>query len=341
MARYFKLLLYPLALLYALVVRFRNHLYNIGFKKEIEFEVPVISIGNLVMGGTGKTPMSEFLIRKFSSHFNIAVLSRGYGRTSIGFKILTAQDTAKSVGDEPLQVFRKFGGKVTVAVGESRLLAIPQILIEKPEINLILLDDAYQHRKVKPLFNILLTNFDSPFYNDFIFPSGWLREPRRGARRASAIVVTKCPPDLNTETRQTMQANIARHSQAPVFFATLGYETPVPFGNSAHLQKEVVVISAVANNFQFGNYCKAQFQVHQHFAFADHHYYSNAELQAVVIRANELNASILTTEKDMVRILESDKNILNAPWFYVPVAHQLLEGEVTFCGMILDKIESQ
>jgi tetraacyldisaccharide 4'-kinase len=335
-----KILLFPFAILYGLVMRLRNHLYNIGYRKEISFDVMTIGVGNLAMGGTGKTPLSEYLIKRFKDQFHIAVLSRGYGRKTFGIKIATKEDTIHSIGDEPLQVFKKFGEEIVIAVGENRLLAIPQILQERPEINMIILDDVYQHRKVKPTVNLLLTNYASPFYFDFIFPVGWLREPRQSARRADAIVVSKCDDDMKAEERERVRNSIRKYSQAPIFFTGLKYGRPIPFGSSKEFKKIVVVVSAIANNYLFGNYCASAFEVVHHTRFEDHHYFSDADLQPIIQLAIEKNASIVTTEKDMVKLMERKNQVSNAPWFYVPIESYFLDGEEDFNKLILEKAQA-
>jgi tetraacyldisaccharide 4'-kinase len=332
-----KILLYPLALIYALVVRLRNHLYNIGYKKEVSFQVMTIGVGNLVMGGSGKTPMTEYLIRLLKDQFKIAVLSRGYGRQSTGVKLLADSDTVRQVGDEPMQMFRKFNSEVTVAVGENRLLAIPQILNERPETDLVILDDVYQHRKVKPAINLLLTTHESPFYFDFIFPAGWLREPRHGARRADAIIVTKCPRNLDKDSMALMRTSIAKYSKAPVFFTALQYEEPQPFGQPGTITGPVVLVSAIANNYLFKNYCAKRFDIARHFAFEDHHFCTEAELRDIIAYAKARNACIITTEKDMVKLREHPDLMAQTPWFYMPVQIVFLNGEDEFRGMILEK----
>jgi tetraacyldisaccharide 4'-kinase len=332
-----KILLYPFALLYAGVVRLRNHLYNIGYKKEISFQVMTIGVGNLVMGGSGKTPMTEYLIRLLKDQFKIAVLSRGYGRKSVGIKLLTEGDTVRQVGDEPMQVFRKFGDWVTVAVGEDRLMAIPQILQERPETDLIILDDVYQHRKVKPSLNFLLTTHESPFYYDFIFPAGWLREPRRGARRADAIIVTKCPRSMTADARNLMCSSIAKYSGAPVYFTALQYDEPIAFGQAQNISRPVVLVSAIANNYLFKNYCTERFDVIKHFTFEDHHFCTQEEIKQIVAFAQSKNASILTTEKDMVKLKEHPELIDQHPWYFMPVRIIFLNDEEKFHGMILEK----
>jgi tetraacyldisaccharide 4'-kinase len=332
-----KILLYPIAILYGLVVRLRNHLYDIGYKKEIEFEVMTIGVGNLAMGGTGKTPMTEYLIQLLRDKFKIAVLSRGYGRSSSGIKTLGKMDSVRVVGDEPMQVFRKFGNDVVVTVAENRLLAIPHILHNNPNVNLIILDDVYQHRQVKPAINLLLTNYQSPFYFDLIFPAGWLREPRLGAERADAIIVSKCDDDMKPDEKEVVKSSIRKYSTAPIFFSGLKYDEPVAMSSVAEFRNPVVVVSAIANNYLFGNYCSSVFDVKKHFTFGDHHFYTESEIRSINEFAASHKASLVTTEKDMVKLVEMKANLGVAPWFYLPMHIYLLSDETTFHGMILEK----
>src|SRR4051812_38727618 len=187
-----RLLLYPFAVLYNLVTRLRNHLYDIGHKPAFQFETPVITIGNLNVGGSGKTPMVEYLVELLKKDFKVATLSRGYRRETKGYRTATDSDTVRHIGDEPMQLFRKFGKDINVIVGEDRVFAIPNILHDFPETNVILLDDALQHRSVRARLSILVTEYSHPFYNDFVLPFGRLREARRGASRSDIVVVTKC-----------------------------------------------------------------------------------------------------------------------------------------------------
>ena len=189
-------LFFPVSILYGLAMRFRNHLYDIGKKPQVEFDRVVISVGNLSMGGTGKTPMVEYLIRLLKADYKLATLSRGYRRKTRGYRMANAEDNAITIGDEPFQYYRKFGNEISVCVGEERVIAIPSAIMENEDIELFLLDDAYQHRKVARDFNILLSDYNQPFYTDYILPTGDLREPRKGAKRADCVIVTKCPDAL-------------------------------------------------------------------------------------------------------------------------------------------------
>lgn len=227
---FYKILLYPLSVLYDAVTRFRNHLYNIRYKPRIHFETMVISVGNLAVGGTGKTPMVEYLIQLLKDQYKLATLSRGYGRKTKGFHFLNQEDTAEKVGDEPLQFFKKFGTEVVITVGEERALAIPEILFHHEETEIILLDDAFQHRKVDRDLNILLTAYASPFFADIILPAGRLREARKEAARADMVVVTKCPENLSETEQQHFKTRIKQYTvpEVPIFFSSIKYEVPVP-----------------------------------------------------------------------------------------------------------------
>ncbi|HWA32656.1 MAG TPA: tetraacyldisaccharide 4'-kinase, partial [Cyclobacteriaceae bacterium] len=207
-----RLLLYPFAALYNLATTVRNYLYDIGHKPSFEFDTPVIAIGNLNVGGSGKTPMVEYLVSLLKEHYKVATLSRGYRRETKGYRIATESDTVRQIGDEPMQLFRKFGKEVNVVVGEDRVLAIPNILQEFPETNVIVLDDALQHRSVRARLSILVTDCAHPFYDDFVLPFGRLRESRRGAKRSDIIVVSKCPGDIVYEKRRAMTQSIQRYA---------------------------------------------------------------------------------------------------------------------------------
>ena len=191
-----KFLLYPFSLLYGLITDFRNVLFDKGFKSQTGFDIPIINVGNLTVGGTGKSPQIEYLIRLLADTYQVASLSRGYGRKTKGYILADEHANAEQIGDEPMQFFQKFGSKISVVVSEKRVEGVQQLLQEKPTTELILLDDAYQHRYITPSFNILLMDYHRPFYEDLTFPAGRLRERRRGANRADCIVVSKCPENL-------------------------------------------------------------------------------------------------------------------------------------------------
>ena len=197
-----KIIYWKLSLQFFLITNFRNKLYDLGLIKSHTFNIPVISVGNLAVGGTGKTPMIEFLIRKFSPDYNVGVLSRGYKRNSKGFILASDLDNAKSIGDEPFQYFTKFKN-IKVAVDKKRKRGIKRLI--KEGVELILLDDAFQHRRVKPEYSILLSDYENLYYEDYLMPRGKLRESKKGARRANCIVVTKCPEDISNVEKDRIE----------------------------------------------------------------------------------------------------------------------------------------
>ncbi len=326
----------PFSWLYGAVMRFRNFLYDKGWKRSYSFHQAVVSVGNLSVGGTGKTPMIEYLVRLLSTDYSIAILSRGYGRKTKGFRLADESDDASTIGDEPFQFYKKFKGKVEIAVAEDRVEGINQLLALKKSIQVILLDDAFQHRRVKPLFSILLTDFAKPFFSDFILPRGRLREPRNGSSRANVIVVTKCT-SLPGETETNYKSEIQSYAEArPVFFSGIGYNKPVSLINS-QINKDVVVVTGIANSKPLIDHVSEKINLRYHFDFADHHLYSAKEVKEIQQRALALQASILTTEKDFVK-LEGivDKKL----WFYLPIETRILNNGSEFDKMVVDKIKS-
>ena len=218
-----QVLLWPFTLLYKSITRFRNYLYDTGYQKTVDFTPFIISVGNLSVGGTGKSPMIEFLAdRLLREGYSIAILSRGYGRKTRGVRLATDKDSAETLGDEPYQFYRKYQQKpVAVAVAEERVLGVPEIMHHNPETQVVLLDDAYQHRAIDRNLNLLLTPFDRPFYRDYVLPTGRLRESRSGAKRADAVIVTKCPDELGTAQQEEITTHIMQYTQrdTPVFFS--------------------------------------------------------------------------------------------------------------------------
>lgn len=308
-------LLLPFSWLYGAVTDLRNLLYDRGFYRVRRFPVPLIGVGNLTVGGTGKTPHIEYLIRLLEPDFSLATLSRGYGRKTTGFRVATAQDTADTLGDEPLQLFQKFGREVTVCVGEKRAEAIPLITEKNPGI--ILLDDAFQHRPVQPGINLLLTDYNRPFFTDFSFPAGNLRERRHGARRADAVIVTKCPADLPPAIRSEWTRKISRYTRSgtPVFFSSIRYGTPVPVtsGRVFPEKEEIRLVSGLARPELFETYARKHFRVGDHLAFGDHHRYSDEDWRRITAPGRAL----LTTEKDVVKLRTFPQE--KAGLFYLPI----------------------
>ncbi|MBK8702662.1 MAG: tetraacyldisaccharide 4'-kinase [Saprospiraceae bacterium] len=322
-----KILLSPFSLLYGIAVGMRNFFYRVGLLKSVHFSVPVISVGNLSVGGSGKTPHIEYLLRLLKDYIDVATLSRGYRRKTIGFLEVKTEMSAEDTGDEPMQFKRKYPD-VVVTVGENRAFAIPRILSRAPDTELILLDDAFQHRAVKPGLNILLTEFSKPFTRDYLLPSGRLRDWRASYERAD-IIVSKCPTELTDEQRQSLTREIEPFPHQRLFFSYYQYGTPYHAFNpslTAHLQPdmEVLLICAIANTDYLMAYLSEKVATAHVLEYEDHHYFDSDDIQNLQRTFNTLNAPrkiILTTEKDAVR-LESHRDFFAdtaMPIFALPI----------------------
>lgn len=337
-----KLLLWPLAVIYDVVMNIRNRLYDLKLKPSISFAIPVIGVGNLAVGGTGKTPMVEYIIRTLGGSFKLATLSRGYGRKTKGFRLATPDDTPKTLGDEPFQLFKKYGSSVVVAVGEDRAYAIPHLLDGKPDIQVIVLDDAFQHRRVTPGFSILLSEYSKPFYDDHVMPFGRLREGPEGANRADVIIITKCPESLSENDKMKIMHQVHAYSNKPVFFTTIRYGEPQPLRNHAKpLTKQVILLTGIAMPLPLKDFVAKNFTLVRHLEFRDHYFYTKTDLQAMAKLVSEFKegqVSILTTEKDKVK-LESDelKTIAESlPIFYLPIEMKFIGNGKDFDVLLHD-----
>jgi tetraacyldisaccharide 4'-kinase len=339
-----KILLFPFAILYDVVTRLRNYMYDRGLKPSIGFDLPVIGVGNLAVGGTGKTPMIEYLVRLLYGSYQVATLSRGYGRNTKGFVLASSEENASTIGDEPYQYFRKFQSRITVAVGEERALAIPLLLQEQENVDVILLDDSFQHRRVRPSLHILLTDFNRPFYEDLLLPAGRLRESAGGAARADLIVVTKCPTDVAEESLIRIEHNIRQIADKPVFFTAIAYGNPVAFGNATEIcGPDVILMTGIANTVPLVNYVKAHFRLIDHMEFPDHYQYKQEDFEKLLQRVKSEKFSVLTTEKDMVKIDVDEFRELNRQisFFYIPITVQFLKDDIEFDEVVLNHVRER
>ncbi len=307
---------YPLHLIYKGITSFRNYLFDKEILKEYMPEVFTIGVGNLTVGGTGKTPMVSYLIHLLKDRY-IGVISRGYGRKTRGFLPLTADSTPETAGDEPCMMARQNPG-VRFFVSEDRVKGYRLALKADPEINTFIFDDVFQHRYLQPHLRILLSDFQRPFYHDYVLPYGRLREARKGADRADVIVVTKCPENLKEEEKEAIISSIRVYSrpEVPVFFAIYTPEQPLNVQHKVlRYGEEVILISALADNGQF--YCQQaeHFTVLKHFAFRDHYKISQKKIMEIL--NHHPGTPVITTDKDMVKIspLLNPKTL---PLFYVP-----------------------
>lgn len=343
MIHYLKYLLFPFSVLYAGIMRLRNKQFNNGSRPVAEFDRVVISVGNLSTGGTGKTPMIEYLIKLLKDEYSLATVSRGYGRKTRGERLATTEDSARTIGDEPFQFFRKFGGEIKVVVGEERVLAIPHLLMDYPETELILLDDAYQHRKVARDFNIMLSDFSAPFYKDLVLPAGNLRESRSEAKRADAIVITKCPTSLSGSVKSDIEKEVRSYNASvPVFFSSIEYGELTPVFHQAEIGKEVAVVSAIAKPKPFYEFLNRHFNLVEKFEYVDHYNFKTSDLDRVLRKLNKRPLSIVTTEKDMVRLLPFADHPLMKQYnfFYQPIEVKLDRAE-EFQNLVIEAIEKR
>ena len=316
-------ILFPLAFLYWLVTFIRNWLYDKGIYKSSSFDIPIIAVGNLSVGGTGKTPQIEYLIRLLSDKYKVAVLSRGYNRATEGFILADEKANASSIGDEPFQFYSKFPN-IQVAVDANRKSGIENLLQLPNKPDVVLLDDAFQHRKVKAGFYILLTAYDDLFCDDNILPFGNLREPSSGKKRADMIIVTKCPKDLSELAQQKIKEKLKVKQQ--VFFTTIQYDDCV-FGNDSQLlvseiqSESKVLVAGIAKPKLFFDFLKNDND--ETLVFPDHHDFSKQDCELILAKAN--GRKIITTEKDFVRL---NGLLPKAQLFYLPIKSTFLNTNI-------------
>jgi tetraacyldisaccharide 4'-kinase len=303
-----KPLLYPISLLYGVIVWLRNKLYDAGLVSSIQFSVPVISVGNLSTGGTGKTPHIEYLIRLLQYEYKVATMSRGYKRRTTGFYLAKEGTDATMIGDEPMQFHHKFPD-VCVSVCEDRMTGIPRLLGEQPDIDIVLLDDAFQHRSVKPGLNILIVDFAKPFYKDYVLPFGSLREGRRAYKRADIIIISKCPPDLSDTIQQQMIAKIKPLPHQKVYFSYIAYGTMTDFFTGEPFIKKdktnMVMVSGIAKPEPMLEHLRSVAADVHLLRYPDHHYFTAANLEEIKQTITNWDVSekiIVTTEKDAARL---------------------------------------
>ena len=330
-------ILFPFAVLYGFITSIRNFLFDYGILKSYSFPIPVIAVGNLSVGGTGKTPQIEYLIRLLSNKYKIATLSRGYKRKSEGFILANATSNAEILGDEPFQFYKKFPN-IQVAVDANRKNGIEQLLSQSNKPDVILLDDAFQHRKVKAGFYILLTAYNDLFINDFMLPTGNLRESRSGAKRADMIIVTKCPRDISELAQNKIKKSLLRENekQAEVFFTFIDYDDKIYSHNKTLNVNEVktvdkLLLAGIAKPESFFAYLQSEND--ECLMYPDHHHFSEKEI--VEIKEKAKNKIIITTEKDFVRLNEK---LSNDSLFYLPIKSSFVNNSTDFDKQIINYV---
>jgi tetraacyldisaccharide 4'-kinase len=343
-----RILLFPFSLAYWLVIFIRNTLYKYKIFQSVSFPFPIICVGNISAGGTGKTPMVEYLLQRWNKQYQMATISRGYKRKSTGYVLANTTTTAMEIGDEPMQFFTKFP-LVTVVVGEERLLAIARLLQHKPTTQLIVLDDAFQHRAVNAGFNIVLTDYNNLYINDWYLPTGNLRDEKRSIKRAQVVVVTKCPTNLSVNEKNTLVSKINPVLPKQVFFTSIRYGQPYQLisREQYNIDKEVTVIlvSGIANPLPLQQWVRNCSKNCVEMSYADHHLFSEADLKNIEQTFKSIAADrkiILTTEKDAVRLQQFAVRFSNAPWYAVPIHIEwLFNGASAFDNLVQHFIETR
>jgi tetraacyldisaccharide 4'-kinase len=329
----FRVLLLPFALLYGLVVIIRNKMFDKGYLKSATFNFPLICVGNLAVGGTGKSPMVEYIVGLLHKEFKVATLSRGYKRKTKGYVLANERTTANEIGDEPMQFHVKFPD-VAVAVGEERLDAVPQLLHDKPDLQAIILDDAFQHRAVKAGFNIVLTEYSNLFSYDVFLPTGDLRDARSSYKRADIIVVTKCPPDLSHENKRKLIRDVVPMPHQKVFFTCIEYGTPYHITSKQQREitnkDEILLVCGIANPQPLKEYIFDHAETYYQQDYSDHHIFTIDDLKEIKRKYERIDAEskfILTTEKDSMRFFKFNAEIADLPLYVLPIRHKFLFDE--------------
>jgi len=345
-----KIILFPVSCLYGFLVGIRNKLFDWKILPSKSFNIPVISIGNLSAGGTGKTPHTEYLAALLKDKYKIAILSRGYRRKTRGFIMVTPEHSQLDIGDEPMQFMKKFPDMV-IAVDEDRKRGITKILAAKPETEVILLDDAFQHRYVKPGKSIILTDYHHLFVNDYLIPTGMLRERIKGVRRADMIIVTKTPKVFSPITRRNLVSELSPGRHQQLFYSYVAYESPIPLklcsnqNPAAVKYNYIIMVAGVANSYPLQEYLRGICNELIVMDFQDHHQYTQPDLEKILSEYQSIISKdkvIFTTEKDATRLdnAEFSSYLDVLPIYYIPITvkfHDL--DELKFDKLILDYVQ--
>jgi tetraacyldisaccharide 4'-kinase len=336
-----------------MITSIRNFLYDTGILDTEEFHFPVICVGNITVGGTGKTPHTQYLADLLRENFKVAVLSRGYKRETSDFRIATASSLVSEIGDEPLQIFRNLPD-VLIAVDNNRVHGVDKILEVYPDIEAIILDDAYQHRRIIPGFSILLSDFERPIVSDHMLPYGNLRENKSNMRRADMILITKCPENISPIQRRLIVKGIDKPPYQNLYFTSFRYKPPLPVFAGVSVKDYpdstkcndcgIVLVTGIANPQPLLEYLQKSYKEITHLTFPDHHNFTEKDLVDIISAYNDLKSItryLFTTEKDAVRLREFT-NIaepIRSVFFYIPIGiHFLNEDKDEFDNLIIDYV---
>ena len=343
-----KYILLPFSWLYGLITDVRNYFYDKGLFQSKSFRIPIINVGNITVGGTGKSPQVEYLIRLLKNNYKIVTLSRGYGRKTKEFILADDTVNANTIGDEPMQFYQKFRNQINVAVGEKRMEAIEQILKQKPDTEIIILDDAFQHRAVQPSLNILLIDYNRPIEEDYPFPAGRLRERIHGAKRADVVVITKCPTNLNLQQQESFKNRMKPYlkENTPVLFTEILYGKPINCRSGLmdfEVSQNILLVSGIAKPELFETYCRKNFKVVNHLIFKDHHQYNETDFRSIHVQKQQAvtDFCVLMTEKDMVKFKPflNHKLLKDILLFYLPIEVGFLNEKSIFDNLIFSSLK--
>jgi len=327
----FRIVFFPFAFVYLVITNFRNLLYDLNFLKSYSFNRKIIGVGNLSMGGTGKTPFVELLIKKYSTRFNIALVSRGYKRKTSGFYKADNNSSPDLIGDESFQIFKKFNN-IIVAVDKNRANAISRIQNEEKKTNLFILDDSFQHRKVKPDLNILLTTYNNPIYDDCIFPVGNLRESKKSLNRADIVIVTKTPPTIKNKKKIQIQNKLKINDHQNIFFTSINYGNILKGDTSYKINdiknEKILIVSGIANSRSFVDFFSSNNIDFKHIKFSDHYNYTQEDINEIESDNDNL---IITTEKDFQKIQFLERK---NKWSYLEIETKFIGGEQKFESLL-------
>jgi tetraacyldisaccharide 4'-kinase len=330
-----KFFLFPFSFIYATIVSIRNKFFDFGILRVNRLNSKSICVGNLSVGGTGKTPMTIYLTNLLKNHYSISIVSRGYKRLTKGLLKVDDKTKYQECGDEPKLYKNLFKNEISVYVSEKRMLAVNQIEKKNSSENIILFDDAFQHRYIHSGLNILMTNFDKLFVDDFVLPMGSLREPRVGAKRSHIIVVNKCPNEIDFSHKNQVISKLKPFCKN-IFFSRYAMKDPVPFGLVKTMSSNILVVTGIANPTYLHIHLKKSHKI-EILKFKDHHAFSEYDIQMIHEKIDNFAGdwSIVTTQKDFMRMKDNIDNwkIKNFPWFYIPIELQI-EDENSFNEMI-------
>lgn len=337
----FRRLLIPFSWIYALITTVRNKLFDQGVLPSTPYSTPIISVGNITVGGTGKTPLTEYLIELLQTHYQVALLSRGYGRKTKGVIIANDSATYESIGDEPMQMKQKFAD-LMVTVAEKRTLGVETLLNQTPPPQIIIMDDAYQHRYVQPGLSILVTDYHRPMWKDFCFPAGNLREPMSGSERSQIVVVSKCPKNLTPDEVQLIEKRLKIKPHQKIFFSYIDYDEPQQLTSSSSVinfedalrnsKSPLTLVAGIGNPKPFFKQAEIYDVPIRTMQFKDHHHFTAFDINKIEkssLYPNGKRGLILTTEKDAVRLAASKhltQELAQLIW-YVPIKPRFLMGK--------------